>query len=124
MRFLSLPKDVGAFGTAEQKDVVATDTFRKCWFCPGKESISAASHQSSVISPGLKVSDPVLEVGDGRCAGDIPSFPGRAEPRPHEHTPADAVPSGTVSGHEVKTRPPRYKIVFSRNEAHFFPELL
>jgi len=59
-------KNVGAFGTVDQKDVVAAGTVCKCWFCPGKGSISAVSHQSSVISPGLKVSDPVWEVGDGR----------------------------------------------------------
>jgi len=68
--------DVVAFGTVDQKDVVAAGTDRKCWFCPGKESVSAGSQQSSVISPGLKVSDPMLEVGDGRCAGDIPPSPG------------------------------------------------
>jgi len=61
-------KDVGAFGTVDQKYVVAAGTVRK--------SVSAVSHQSSVISPGLKVSDPMLEVGDGRCAGDIPPPPG------------------------------------------------
>jgi len=53
-------KDVGAFGTVEQKDVVAAGTVRKSWFCPGKESTSAVSHQSSVISPGLNVIDPML----------------------------------------------------------------
>jgi len=66
-------KDVGAFCTVEQKEVVAAGTDRKCWFFPGNESTSAVSRQSSVISPGLKVIDPMLWVGDGRCAGDIPS---------------------------------------------------
>jgi len=60
--------DVGAFGTVDHKDVVAAGTVRK--------SVSAVSHQSSVISPGLKVSDPMFEVGDGRCAGDILPSPG------------------------------------------------
>jgi len=54
---------VMAFGTVDQKDVVAAGTIRK--------SVSAVGHQSLVISPGLKVSDPMLGVGDGRCAGDI-----------------------------------------------------
>jgi len=52
-------KDVGAFGTVEHKDVVAAGTVRHFCFSPGKGSISAVSHQSSVISPRLKVSDPV-----------------------------------------------------------------
>jgi len=65
-------KDVVAFGTADQKDAVPACTIRKCWFCPGKESVSAVSYPSSVISPGIKGSDPVLKVGDFRCAGDIP----------------------------------------------------
>jgi len=60
-------RDVMAFGTVDQKDSVAAGTVRK--------SVSAVSHQSSVISPVLKVSDPMLEVGDGRCAGDIPPPP-------------------------------------------------
>jgi len=89
-----------AFGTVDQKDVVAAGTVRK--------SVSAVSHQSSVISPGLKVSDPMSEVGDGRCAGDIPPSPRCAASRPHEHTPGGAVPSGTVSSPEVTKRPPRY----------------
>jgi len=38
-------KDVEAFGIFEQKDVVAAGTIRKCWFCPGKATISAVSHQ-------------------------------------------------------------------------------
>jgi len=100
--------DVRAAGTVEHKDVVAAGTVRKCWFCPEKGSISAVSHHSSVISPDLKVSDPMLEVGDGRFAGGIPPSPGCAAPRSHEHTPGGAVPSGTVSDPEVKTRPPRY----------------
>jgi len=100
-------KDVGAFGTVDQKDVLAAGTVRKCWFCPGKESVSAVSQQSSVISPGPKVSDAVLEVGDGRCAGDIPT-PGCAASRLHEHTPGGAVPSGTLSVPEVQKIPPRY----------------
>jgi len=98
-----VPKDVGAFGSVEQKDVVAAGTVQK--------SVSAVSHQSSVISPGLKVSDPMLEVGDGRCAGDIPPSPGCAASRPHEHTPGGAVPPGTVSLPEVTNRPPRYTII-------------
>jgi len=65
-------KDVVAFGTVDQNDVVAAGTVRKCWFGTGKESVAAVSHQSSVISPGLKVSDPMLAVGDGRCAANIP----------------------------------------------------
>jgi len=65
-------KDVGAFGTVEQNDVLAAGTVRKCCICPGKESTSAVSHQSSVISPRLKVSDPVLEAGDGSCAAPPP----------------------------------------------------
>jgi len=69
-------KDVLDFSTVEQKDVVAAGTVRKCWFCPGKESTSTVSHQSSVISPVLKVSGPMLEVRDGHCAGDIPPPPG------------------------------------------------
>jgi len=58
---------VWAFDTVEQKDVVAAGCVKNCWSCAGKESFT----QSSVISAGLKVSDPVLEVGVGRCAGDI-----------------------------------------------------
>jgi len=77
-------KDVGAFGTVVQKDVVAAGTVRK--------SVSAVSHQASVISPGLKVSDPVLGAGDGRCAGDISPSPGCVASRPHEHSPGGAVP--------------------------------
>jgi len=100
----------GAFGTVEQKDVVAAGTVRKSWFCTGKYSISAFSHQSSVISPVLKGSDPVLEFGDGRCAGDMPRSTGCAASRPRDHTPGGAVPSGTVSDPEVKTRPPRYMV--------------
>jgi len=61
-------KDVGAFDTVEQKDVVAAGTVRK--------SVSSVSYQSSVISPGLQLSDPMLGVGDGRCAGNIPPSPG------------------------------------------------
>jgi len=53
-------KDVWAFDTVDPKDVVAAGSVRKCWFCSEKGSISAVSHQSSVISPGLKVGDPVL----------------------------------------------------------------
>jgi len=93
-------KDVRAFGTVDQKDVVAAGTARK--------SVSAVSYQSSVFRPGLKVIDPMLEVGDGRCAGDILPSPGCAASRPHEHTPGGAVPSGTVSFPEVTKRPPRY----------------
>ena len=93
-------RDVMAFGTVDQKDSVAAGTVRK--------SVSAVSHQSSVISPVLKVSDPMLEVGDGRCAGDIPPSHGCAASRPDEHTPGGAVPSGTVSFPEVTKRPPRY----------------
>jgi len=103
-------KDMGAFGTVEQKDVLAAGTVRKCWFCPRKESISVASHQSSVIIPGLKGSDPVLGAGDGRFAGDIPPSPWCAASRPPEHTPDRAVPSGTVSDPELKQRPPRYML--------------
>jgi len=95
-------KDVVAFGTVDKKDVVAAGTVRK--------SVSAVSHQSSFISPGLKVSDPMLGVGDGRCAGDIPPSPGCAASRPHEHTPGGAVLSNTVSSPEVKNRAPRYNI--------------
>jgi len=61
-------KDVGDFGTVEQKEVVAAGTVRKC--------VSSVSYQSSIISPGLQVSDPMLEVGDGRCAGNMPPPPG------------------------------------------------
>jgi len=68
--------NVGAFLAAEQNDAVDAGTFRKCLFCSKKVSISAVIHQSSVISSGMKVSDPVLEVGDGRCDGDIPLPPG------------------------------------------------
>jgi len=93
-------RDVGAFGTVNQKDVVAAGTVQK--------SVSAFSHQSPVISSGLKVSDPMLGVGDGRCAGDIHPSPGCAALRPHEHTPGGAVPSGTVSFPEVTKRPPRH----------------
>jgi len=89
-------KDMGGFGTVEQKDVVAAGTVRKWWFFPGKESTSAVSHQSLVISPGLKLIDPMLGVGDDRCAWDIPPSPWCAASRPHEHTPGAAVPSGTV----------------------------
>jgi len=103
-------KDVAAFGTVDQKDAVAAGTVRKCWFCPGKETGSAVNHHSSVISPGPRVSDPVLEVGDGRCAGDIPPSPMCAASRPHEHTPGCAVPSGTVCDPELETRPPRYMV--------------
>jgi len=78
------------------------------FFCPGKESVSTVRHQSSVISPGPKVSDPVLGVGGGRCAGDIPPSPGCAASRPHEHTPGGAVPSGTESDPEVTNRLPGY----------------
>jgi len=93
-----------AFGTVDQKDVVAAGTVRKCWFCRGEESVSAVSQQSSVISPELKVSDPMLEVGDGRCAGEIPQSHGCVASRPHEHTPGGAVPTGTVSVSEVTKR--------------------
>jgi len=89
-------KDVGAFGTVDQKEVVAAGTVQKCGFFPGKGSISAVRHQCLVPSPGLKFSDPVLKVGDERCAGDIPPSPGCAASHPHEHTPGGAVPSGTI----------------------------
>jgi len=60
--------DVGAFGTVDQKDVVAAGTARK--------SVFAVSYQSSVFRPGLKVIDPMLEVGDGRFVWwDIPPPP-------------------------------------------------
>jgi len=72
-------KDVGAYGTVNQKDVVAAGTVRN--------SVSG-------------------ELADGRCAGDIPSSPGCAASRPHEHTHGGAVPSGTVSPPEVTKRPP------------------
>jgi len=103
-------KDVGPLGTVDQKDVVAAGSVWKSWHCPGKGSISDGSNHSAVNSPGLKVSDPVLGVGDSRCAGDIPSSPWCATSRPHEHTPGGAVPSGTVSDPEVKTRPPWYMV--------------
>jgi len=61
-------KDVVAVGTVAQKDVVAAGAVRK--------SVLAALYRSSVISPGPKVSDPMLEVGAGRCAGDIRPSPG------------------------------------------------
>jgi len=77
-------RDVMAFGTVNQKDVVAAGTVRK--------SVSGVSHQSSVISPGPKVSDPTLEFGDGRCAGEISPSPGCVASRPHEHSPGGAVP--------------------------------
>jgi len=96
-------RDTMAFGTVDQMDVVAAGTVRK--------SVSAVSHQSTVTSPGLKVCDPVLEVGDGRCAGDIPPSHGCAASRPYEHTPGGAVPSGTVSDPELQNRPPRYKSI-------------
>jgi len=105
-------KDVGAFATVDQKDVVAEGTVRK--------SVSAVSYQSSVFSPGLKVSDPMLEVGDGRCAGDIPPSPGCAASRPHEHTRGSTVPPGTVSDPEVKKRPPRYNLCPSASFVNFF----
>jgi len=89
--------------------VVAVGTVWNCWFCPRKDSISAVSHQSSVINPGLEVSDPVLEVGNGRCFGDIAPCPGCAASRPHEHTTSGAVPSDTASDPEVKKRSPQYK---------------
>jgi len=92
---------------------VANLTVRKCWFSPGTDPFSAVIHQSLVISPGLKVSDPVLEVGDGCCPGDIPPSPRCVTSRPHEHSPGGAVPSGTVSDHEGIKRPPRYRSVGS-----------
>jgi len=52
----------------------------------------------------------MLEVGDGRCAGDIAPSPGCAASRPHEHTPGDAVLSNTVSSPEVTNRHPRYMV--------------
>jgi len=94
--------DVGAFCTVDQKDVVPAGTVQK--------SVPAVIHHSSVINPGRKVSDPMLEVGDDRCAGDDPPSPGCAASRPHEHTPGGAVPSGTVSFPEVTKRPPRYMV--------------
>jgi len=111
--------DVGAVGTVVQKrrgglwhqdqnDVVAAGTVRKIWVWPTEGVCSCC--QSSVISPGLKVNDPMLEVWDGRCAGDIPPSPGCAASRPHEHTSGSAVPSGTVSDPEVKKRPPRHMV--------------
>jgi len=105
-----IQKDVGAFGTIEQKDVVAAGTIQKCWFCQGKGSTTAVNPQSSVISPGVKVIDPRFGVGDDRSAGDIPSSPGCAASRTHEHTPDGAVPSGMVSEPEVKKIPPGYMI--------------
>jgi len=75
--------DVGALRTVDQKDVVAAGTVRKSGLYPEKEPVSAVSHKSSVTSPGLKVSDPMLEVGDGSCDGNIPPPPG--VPR-HAHT--------------------------------------
>jgi len=95
-------KDVGAFDTVEQKDVVAAGTVWNSWFCPNKFSFSAVSHQSSDIIPGLEVIDPMLEVGDDRCSGDINSSPGCAASHPHEYTTVGAVPSGTVSDPDVK----------------------
>jgi len=83
---------------------------KKCWFCPGKGSTAAVNPQSSVISPGLKVIDPRFGVGDDRSAGDIPSSPGCAPSRTHEHTPDGAVPSGMVSEPEVKKIPPGYMV--------------
>jgi len=102
-------KDVVGFGTVDQKDVVAAGTVQKSVSCPWKESVSAVSHQSSVISPGRRINDPMLEVGDGRCTGDIHPSPGCAASRPHKQAPVVAVPPGTVSLPEVTKRPPRYK---------------
>jgi len=118
--------DVEVFGTVDQKDVVAAGTVRKSGSCPGKESVSAVSHPSSVISPGPRVSDPMLEGGDGRCAGDIPPSPGCAALRQHEHTPGGAVAPGTVSLPEVTKRPPRYMVaeVFSLLMRGFLPGLI
>jgi len=106
-------KDSGTFGAVNQKDVVAAGTVRK--------SVSAVSHQSSVISPGPRVSDPMLGVGDGRCTGDIPPSPGCAASRPHEHTTGGAVSPGTVSLPEVSKRPPRYISPIADTDMHRMP---
>jgi len=56
------------FGTVVQKVVLAKGTVRK--------SVSAVSHQSSVISRGPRVSDPMLEVGVAVVPGTSPPPPG------------------------------------------------
>jgi len=63
----------------------------------------------------------VLGVGDGRCAGDVPS-PGCAALLPHDHTPGGAVPSGMVSDPEVKKIRPQYMVaeVFFPSDEEIF----
>jgi len=77
--------------------------------------------QSSVISPGPKVGDPVREVGDGRRAGDNPPSPGCVAPHPHEHTTGGAVPSGTLSDPEVKRKLPGIQQRHSEGRAEHPP---
>jgi len=78
-------RNVRAFCTVEQRDVVAAGTIRNCWFFQRKESSLVIS---TVISPDLEVSEPISGVEAGRCAGKIPppgvpqsgparSYPGR-----------------------------------------------
>jgi len=64
----------------------------------------------------------MLDVGDGRCAGDIPPSPGCAASRPHEHVSPGAVPSGTVSDPEVTKRAPLHvvaEVCFPSDERNF-----